>query len=274
MTSEEKVLLMENIGQKRKVDCPDNDLEIKKAKVDCSLMDVLRTGSKPVKGETEDPKSSHGGYHIPGSLRNKPGRGEATISMSCSDKIAKWNATGCLGALISHFVPEPLYLTSIVIGKCPYSEQCMRRAVCDRISHVTLNEPYRIHIPRLIRSRLSFQFVNMMHKLPSASSIAWSKLPDYPLEALVNGFKLGATHKQVHSATAYSRISKFSLFQEFKKVQDIRKTEYGSFFDNSVVTYRDHKDAAAGYQMAWKSLRHSAFGNWISHDYGLDQFQM
>lgn len=272
MTDEEKIIVTQGIKQKRKIDQPTNDSKTKKAKLDCKFSDVLRTGGKPVKGEKEDPKSSNGCYHIPGSLRNKPGRGEATISMSCSDKIAKWNALGCLGALISHFVPKPLYLTSIVIGKCPYSEQCMRRAVYDRISQVKLNEPYRIHTPQLICSHISFQYINTIHKLPSGSSIVWSRLSDDSHEALANGFKLGATRKQVISATAHSRISKFSLFQEFKTVQSIRNTDYGRFMGDSVITYRDYKDAAKFYQTAWERLRQSTFYNWILHDRELDRF--
>ena len=56
-------------------------------------------------------------YHVLGAIRTKPGRGERTISMSCSDKMAMWNVVGIQGALLTLFLMEPIYLRSIVVGK-------------------------------------------------------------------------------------------------------------------------------------------------------------
>lgn len=54
------------------------------------ITDVHRTGAKCV--ETDERQDLHGkgvNYHTVGPLRTKPGRGERTLSLSCSDKIAK-----------------------------------------------------------------------------------------------------------------------------------------------------------------------------------------
>lgn len=51
-----------------------------------------------------------------GVLRTKPGRGDPTISMSCSDKIAKWTILGCQGCLLMTLLATPIYIDTVVVG--------------------------------------------------------------------------------------------------------------------------------------------------------------
>lgn len=94
--------------------------------------DVHRTGAKCVPGALPDPLRRGEGYHQTGVLRVKPGRGEPTLSLSCSDKLARWGVLGFQGALLSHYLQGALYFTNVVVGKCPYSQEVMHRALVTR----------------------------------------------------------------------------------------------------------------------------------------------
>lgn len=94
--------------------------------------DIHRTGAKCIPGGPADPLHPGLGYHSTGLLRVKPGRGEPTLSLSCSDKLARWGVLGFQGALLFHYLQEALYFSTVVVGKCPYSEDVLQRALVTR----------------------------------------------------------------------------------------------------------------------------------------------
>ena len=94
--------------------------------------DTQRTGAKCVPNGNQDPLLAGLDYHVTESLRTKPGRGERTLSMSCSDKIMKWCTLGLQGGLLSNLLENPIYLESIIVGKCPFNRGAMLRGISTR----------------------------------------------------------------------------------------------------------------------------------------------
>ncbi|XP_057155953.1 tRNA-specific adenosine deaminase 1 isoform X7 [Pan paniscus] len=149
------------------------------------VIDVYRTGAKCVPGEAGDSGKPGAAFHQVGLLRVKPGRGDRTRSMSCSDKMARWNVLGCQGALLMHFLEEPIYLSAVVIGKCPYSQEAMQRALIGRsqISKVELFRSFQKLLSRIARDKwphsLRVQKLDTYQEYKEAASSyqeAWSTL--------------------------------------------------------------------------------------------------
>ena len=143
-----------------------------------TAFDVHRTGAKCVKGGAQDPKTPGADYHRVGVLRTKPGRGEPTLSMSCSDKMMQWNILGCQGALLAHFVDCPVYFESIIIGGPCFDFKAMHRALIGRSEQFKmgdgflLRQGYCVHYPKIVHvSKLPkcSELLEMKCKKPSAS---------------------------------------------------------------------------------------------------------
>jgi len=60
-------------------------------------------------------------------------QGERLVTMSCSDKLTRWNVLGLQGNLLSNFV-EPIYLESISIGSM-FNINHMKRTIYGRIEN-------------------------------------------------------------------------------------------------------------------------------------------
>ena len=97
------------------------------------MADIHRTGAKCIVGGPQDAKVPGHSYHMPGVLRTKPGRGDPTLSMSCSDKILRWNLLGCQGALLSHFISHPIFFETFTVASRTFDRNTYDRAVFGRL---------------------------------------------------------------------------------------------------------------------------------------------
>ena len=107
------------------------------------------------------PSRGRDGYARVGVLRTKPGRADAprALSMSCSDKIARWSVLGIQGALAS-LIFAPVYVHAIVLGEVDESMRMQIQADCDRAFHKRLGCLQGMPI-------LAFIF-NLYHVAPSS----------------------------------------------------------------------------------------------------------
>ena len=65
-------------------------------------------------------------------------QGERLLTMSCSDKLARWNVVGVQGAILSHII-DPIYLKTLVIGSV-FHKAHLERAVHGRIEHLKVTD--------------------------------------------------------------------------------------------------------------------------------------
>ncbi|NXY79520.1 DSRAD deaminase, partial [Glareola pratincola] len=186
--------------------------------------------------------------------------GERLRTMSCSDKILRWNVLGLQGALLSHFL-EPVYLSSVTLGYL-YSQGHLTRAICCRLARDgsalqgKLQAPYHVNHPEV--GRVSVYDSARQTGKTKESSVNWCLADEGEVEVLdgtkgkVDGPKLDV-----------SRVSKrrmFALFQQLcakNGCQDLQ----------NLSVYSDAKEAAAGYQEAkqhfFGALEEMGYGSWI-----------
>lgn len=114
-----------------------------------------------------------------GAVRTKPGRGERTLSMSCSDKIAKWQIMGMQGALLDYLLEAPIYFDTLnFCGKSGLSS--LERAVWKRFKNNDFQHiKYKLHTPQIrICVQAKFLHAQDNDKQPSPNGLVWCDIPN------------------------------------------------------------------------------------------------
>uniref|UniRef100_A0A2K5CS27 Adenosine deaminase RNA specific B1 n=1 Tax=Aotus nancymaae TaxID=37293 RepID=A0A2K5CS27_AOTNA len=193
-------------------------------------------------------------------------QGERLLTMSCSDKIARWNVVGIQGSLLSIFV-EPIYFSSIILGSLYHGDH-LSRAMYQRISNIEDLPPlYTLNKPLL--SGISNAEARQPGKAPNFS-VNWT-VGDSAIEVI------NATTGKDELGRA-SRLCKHALYCRWMRVHG----KVPSHLLRSRITkpnmYHESKLAAKEYQAA-KARLFTAFikaglGAWVEKPTEQDQFSL
>ncbi|MED6264314.1 hypothetical protein CHARACLAT_013483 [Characodon lateralis] len=186
--------------------------------------------------------------------------GERLRTMSCSDKIMRWNVLGLQGALLSHFL-HPIYLRSITLGYL-YSHGHLTRAVCCRLARdgeafaQSLPAPFTLNHPEV--GRVSVYDSTRHTGKTKESSVNWS-FPDQHNVEVLDGTK----GKLDGNKQVMSRVSKSNLFFLFRSLcQRCGRTDL-----LSMPSYAQAKMSAMPFQLAkrrfFEALCVHGYGAWI-----------
>ncbi|KAG2791055.1 hypothetical protein PC129_g12241 [Phytophthora cactorum] len=126
-----------------------------------------------------------------GIARVKSGRSDLppekqTLSMSCSDKLARWNALGLQGSLLLQWF-EPIFLSSIIVSEdakamsVTKQEQALQRAVCARLEERNaLVEGERLSCETAVVSDIpQFSRRRTSDRAPSSLALDWTTRESY-----------------------------------------------------------------------------------------------
>lgn len=247
----------------------------------------------------------------PSGVRRKPGRGEHTRSMSCSDKVARWAVLGLQGALLTHLL-EPVRPAALVVaGRCDASaveRACWRGTACTPAPASPPPSPYAaaenmaVMVRRAstgppvadaadeLEARWSAHRVALDAAAPpgrtaSTNSVNWcaSDARDRPTEAVngVRGLRLGAGKRKLTDAHR-SRISKLAYLRQFadlcvslQRSTGLPSSLAATFGPEPQWAYGRLKRAARAYQDAKRALLEEPSGplaGWAVSPAGLEDF--
>ncbi|KAM8817169.1 double-stranded RNA-specific editase 1 [Rhynchonycteris naso] len=192
-------------------------------------------------------------------------QGERLLTMSCSDKMARWNVVGIQGSLLSIFV-EPIYFSSIILGSLYHGDH-LSRAMYQRISNIEDLPPlYTLNKPLLSGNNAE---ARQPGKAPNFS-VNWT-VGDSTIEVI------NATTGKDELGRA-SRLCKHALYCRWMRVHG----KVPSNLMRSKITkpkmYHESKLVAREYQVAkaclFRAFIKAGLGAWVEKPTEQDQFSL
>ncbi|KAG0022861.1 tRNA-specific adenosine deaminase 1 [Podila clonocystis] len=267
---------------------------VKRAKLEERQDELSNTKSKQALGI----RRGRINYDAVGVLRTKPGRvdSEPTMSMSCSDKIARWNILGLTSALVAPFL-APIYLSSVIIKEL-FDADALERALFKRLEagckEIKSEDSYKLHRVGIHSTEIVFEHSkdevarSLQGGLSTAVASA-STSSKGPSEVLINGCKAGASAKKQIPPKSRSRLCKVEMLQcavslwrsiptlehelclvhQLRTPFELNATDLGT---DTKSTYRAWKGMSSGYAQARRRLFASVFQNWVRSGDDLEQF--
>ncbi len=187
-----------------------------------------------------------------------------------------------------NFLSKPVYISQLVIGKCPFSQTAIDRALVDRFEQsacqvaTSLFKQQKLNV---VQSQLTFKFskeagtkLGDCQLQPCPSSIIWCACPLKPLEVAVEGRKQGVTKKNQGQPACRLEICKKNLFQKFVNLMKNfppknlphHLKEHSSYIND--MTYNQAKQLSTDYFQMWERTRAKILPTWTVKPPSLTEF--
>uniref|UniRef100_F1KXY0 Double-stranded RNA-specific editase 1 n=1 Tax=Ascaris suum TaxID=6253 RepID=F1KXY0_ASCSU len=181
--------------------------------------------------------------------------GERLRTMSCSDKILKWNSLGVQGCLLTAFV-RPIYLCTLTIGQLFHYGHLSRSVCCRLGDSLKLPLPFKLNHPYLA-SCTALSSHRAVSKSPTLS-VNWN-ISDGTIEVL------NALTGRINRTGEVSRLCKRAMYECFEAVESkVRRTSAEAPIDETYLNKKERcKDYINARDCFLKALEDNGYGLWL-----------